>query len=153
MEYPVNKFQTIKTNKQTGFTLLEVMIVIAILGMIAGLVVPNLMGQSDEAKLQSTAIEIRNLESTLDMYKLKGGMYPTTEQGLEALVNMPEMEPVPRNYPQNGYLKKVPVDKWGNEYQLVSPGEMAQYDLFSMGPDGVAGTDDDIGNWNADEYL
>lgn len=153
MEYPVKKFQKTNANKQTGFTLLEVMIVIAILGMIAGLVVPNLMGQSDEAKLQSTAIEIRNLESTLDMYKLKGGTYPTTEQGLEALVTKPEMEPIPRNYPVNGYLKKVPVDKWGNEYQLVSPGEMGQYDLFSMGPDGEAGTEDDIGNWNADEYL
>lgn len=143
----------IQTSKQAGFTLLEVMIVIAILGMIVGLVVPNLMGQSDEAKLQSTAIEIRNLESTLDMYKLKGGMYPTTEQGLEALVTKPTSEPIPRNYPEGGYLKKVPVDKWGNEYMLVSPGEMGKYDLFSMGPDGMAGTEDDIGNWNADEYL
>lgn len=149
----MRKFQSNQNKAQRGFTLLEVMIVIAILGMIAGLVVPNLMGQTDDAKIQSTAIEIRNLESTLDMYKLKGGMYPTTEQGLEALVNRPEIEPVPRNYPDAGYLKKVPVDKWGNEYQLVSPGEMGVYDLFSMGPDGEAGTEDDIGNWNADEFL
>ena len=136
-----------------GFTLLEVMIVIAILGMIAGMVVPNLMGSGDDAKIQSTAIEIRTLESTLDMYKLKAGNYPTTEQGLEALVSMPEIEPVPRNYPEDGFLDKVPVDKWGNEYQLISPGEMGKFDLFSMGPDGEAGTEDDIGNWNADEYL
>lgn len=142
-----------KHNKQNGFTLLEVMIVIAILGMIAGMVVPNLMGSTDDAKIQSTAIEIRNLESTLDMYKLKAGQYPTTEQGMEALVTMPEMEPLPRNYPEDGFLKKVPVDKWGNEYQLISPGELGKYDLFSMGPDGEAGTDDDIGNWNADEFL
>ena len=113
----MRKFQSNQNKAQRGFTLLEVMIVIAILGMIAGLVVPNLMGQTDDAKIQSTAIEIRNLESTLDMYKLKGGMYPTTEQGLEALVNRPEIEPIPRNYPDAGYLKKVPVDKWGNEYQ------------------------------------
>ena len=139
--------------KQKGFTLLEVMIVIAILGMIAGMVVPNLMGSGDDAKIQSTAIEIRTLESTLDMYKLKAGNYPTTEQGLEALVSMPEIEPVPRNYPEDGFLDKVPVDKWGNEYQLISPGEMGKFDLFSMGPDGEAGTEDDIGNWNADEYL
>ncbi|QTH62875.1 type II secretion system major pseudopilin GspG [Psychrosphaera ytuae] len=149
----MKKYQSSQKVTQRGFTLLEVMIVIAILGMIAGLVVPNLMGQTDDAKIQSTAIEIRNLESTLDMYKLKGGMYPTTEQGLEALVTRPEIEPIPRNYPEQGYLKKVPVDKWGNEYQLVSPGEMGVYDLFSMGPDGEAGTEDDIGNWNADEYL
>jgi general secretion pathway protein G len=139
--------------KHAGFTLLEVMIVIAILGMIAGMVVPNLMGSTDDAKIQSTAIEIRNLESALDMYKLKAGQYPTTEQGMEALVTMPDIEPVPRNYPEDGFLKKVPVDKWGNEYQLISPGEMGKYDLFSMGPDGEAGTDDDIGNWNADEFL
>ena len=149
----MKKYQSSQKVTQRGFTLLEVMIVIAILGMIAGLVVPNLMGQTDDAKIQSTAIEIRNLESTLDMYKLKGGMYPTTEQGLEALVTRPEIEPIPRNYPEQGYLKKVPVDKWGNEYQLVSPGEMGVYDLFSMGPDGQAGTEDDIGNWNADESL
>lgn len=139
--------------KQKGFTLLEVMIVIAILGMIAGMVVPNLMGSTDDAQIKATAIEIRNIESTLDMYKLKAGMYPTTEQGLEALVSMPDIEPIPRNYPEEGFFDKVPVDKWGNEYQLISPGEMGKFDLFSMGPDGEAGTDDDIGNWNADEYL
>lgn len=139
--------------KQKGFTILEVLIVIAIIGMMVGLVVPNLMGQSDSAKIQSTAIEIKNLESVLDMYKLKGGQYPTTEQGLEALVSMPDIEPIPRNYPAEGYLDRVPVDKWGNEYQLISPGETGQYDLFSMGPDGQAGTDDDIGNWNAQDYL
>ncbi len=142
-----------RQQKQKGFTLLEVLIVIAILGMLAGMVVPNLMGNQDSAKLQATAIEITSIEQTLDLYALKAGQYPTTEQGLEALVTMPEIEPVPRNYPEGGYLKKVPVDKWGNEYQLVSPGEMGKYDLFSMGPDGEAGTEDDIGNWNADEYL
>lgn len=142
-----------RQQKQKGFTLLEVLIVIAILGMLAGMVVPSLMGEQDSAKLQATAIEVRSIEQTLDLYKLKAGQYPTTEQGLEALVTMPEIEPVPRNYPEDGFLKKVPVDKWGNEYQLVSPGEMGKYDLFSMGPDGEAGTEDDIGNWNADEYL
>lgn len=140
-----------KSNR--GFTILEVMIVIAILGMMATLVVGNLMDNSDEAKVQSTAIEIKNLESLLDMYKLKAGKYPTTEQGLEALVSIPEIEPVPRRYPENGFLDKLPNDKWGNPYQLVSPGEMGKYDLFSMGPDGIAGTEDDIGNWNADEFL
>jgi general secretion pathway protein G len=139
--------------KQKGFTILEVLIVIAIIGMMVGLVVPNLMGQSDQAKIQSTAIEIKNLQSVLDMYKLKAGQYPTTEQGLEALVNAPEIDPVPRNYPVEGFIPRVPVDKWGNEYQLISPGETGQYDLFSMGPDGQAGTEDDIGNWNVQDFL
>lgn len=139
--------------KNKGFTLLEIMIVIAILGMMATLVVPNLMGQTDEAKIKSTAIDIQSVAKTLDLYYLKAGNYPTTEQGLEALVSMPEIEPVPRNYPEAGFLPKVPEDQWGNELQLVSPGEIGKYDLFSMGPDGEAGTEDDIGNWNADEYL
>lgn len=140
-----------KTNK--GFTLLEVMIVLAILGMIIGMVSTNLLSNSDSAKLQSTAIEIKNLQSVLDMYKLKAGNYPTTEQGLEALVSMPEIEPLPRNYPEDGFIERVPEDKWGNLYILVSPGEMGKYDLYSMGPDGQEGTEDDIGNWNAQDYL
>jgi general secretion pathway protein G len=148
----------VKNNKkfnttQKGFTILEVMIVIAILGMMATLVVGNLMDSADDAKVQSTAIEIKNLESILDLYKLKAGQYPTTEQGLEALVTMPEIEPIPRNYPQNGFLSELPQDKWGNDYQLVNPGEMGVYDLFSVGPDGEAGTEDDIGNWNVKDFL
>ena len=138
---------------QKGFTILEVMIVIAILGMMATLVVGNLMDSSDEAKVKSTAIEIKNLESILDLYKLKAGQYPSTEQGLEALVSAPEIEPVPRNYPANGFLDELPQDKWGNDYQLVNPGEIGRYDLFSVGPDGEAGTEDDIGNWNAKDFL
>ncbi|NVK23658.1 MAG: type II secretion system major pseudopilin GspG [Gammaproteobacteria bacterium] len=140
-----------KNNK--GFTLLEVMIVLAILGMIIGMVSTNLIGSSDDAKIQSTAIEIRNLESVLDMYKLKAGNYPTTEQGLEALVSAPEIEPIPRNYPAEGFLDRLPEDKWGNPYILVSPGETGKYDLYSMGPDGQEGTEDDIGNWNAQDFL
>jgi general secretion pathway protein G len=138
---------------QKGFTILEVMIVIAILGMMASLVVGNLMDRAEEAKVQSTAIEIKNLESILDLYKLKAGQYPTTEQGLEALVSAPEIEPVPRNYPQNGFLDELPQDKWGNDYQLINPGEMGKFDLFSVGPDGEAGTEDDIGNWNVKDFL
>jgi general secretion pathway protein G len=148
MEFTVNR---IKKNK--GFTLLEVMIVLAILGMIIGMVSSNLLGSSDSAKVQSTAIEIRNLESVLDMYKLKAGNYPTTEQGLEALVSSPEIEPIPRNYPEEGFLDRLPEDKWGNPYILVSPGETGKYDLYSMGPDGQEGTEDDIGNWNAQDFL
>lgn len=141
----------IKKNK--GFTLLEVMIVLAILGMIIGMVSSNLIGSSDDAKIQSTAIEIRNLESVLDMYKLKAGSYPTTEQGLEALVSAPEIEPIPRNYPEEGFIDRLPEDKWGNTYILISPGETGKYDLYSMGPDGQEGTEDDIGNWNAQDFL
>jgi len=136
--------------KQNGFSLLEVMVVLVIIGLILGMVVPNLMGNKDTADKQKVAVDIQQLENALDMYKLQQGYYPTTDQGLEALVTAPNSEPLPRNYPQGGYIKRLPDDPWGSPYQLVSPGEMGTVDIFSTGPDRTAGTDDDIGNWNMD---
>ncbi|GLP95922.1 type II secretion system major pseudopilin GspG [Paraferrimonas sedimenticola] len=137
--------------KQRGFTLLEVMVVIVILGILASLVVPNLMGNKEQADRQKAVSDIVALESALDMYKLNNNRYPTTEQGLDALVNKPNISPEPRNYPDGGFIKRLPTDPWGNEYLLISPGENGRVDVFSMGPDMEPGTEDDIGNWNLNE--
>lgn len=139
-------------HKQQGFSLLEVMIVLVIIGIIASMVVPNLMGSQDTAREQKAVIDIGSLESALAMYRSQNYDYPTTEQGLEALVEETDIEPVPRRFQQGGYLKRLPQDPWGNDYQLLNPGENGQMDIFSMGPDGEAGTEDDIGNWNLGDY-
>ena len=139
------------TQRQRGFTLLEIMVVIVILGILASLVVPNLMGNKEQADRQKAVSDIVALENALDMYKLDNSRYPTTEQGLEALVTKPQGDPAPRNYKDDGYIKRLPQDPWGNNYQLMSPGEHGKIDVFSLGLDGEAGTDDDIGNWNMDQ--
>ncbi|MFD2165441.1 type II secretion system major pseudopilin GspG [Thalassotalea euphylliae] len=138
--------------RQSGFTLLEVMVVIVILGILASMVVPNLMGSQERANVQKAVSDVTALETSLSMYKMDNYNYPTTEQGLEALVNETDIEPLPRRFPEEGYIKRLPNDPWGNEYQLLNPGENGKIDIFSMGPDGEAGTDDDIGNWNLTDY-
>ncbi|MFT5235339.1 MAG: general secretion pathway protein G [Shewanella sp.] len=139
-------------NKQQGFTLLEVMVVIVILGILASMVVPNLMGNKDKADIQKAVSDIVALENSLDMYKLDNSIYPTTEQGLEALTQKPTGSPEPRNYREDGYVKRLPQDPWRNDYLLLSPGENGKLDVFSVGPDGQAGTEDDIGNWNLQSF-
>ena len=124
------------TQRQRGFTLLEIMVVIVILGILASLVVPNLMGNKEQADRQKAVSDIVALENALDMYKLDNSRYPTTEQGLEALVSKPQGEPEPRNYKSDGYIKRLPQDPWGGAYQLMSPGEHGKIDVFSMGLDG-----------------
>jgi general secretion pathway protein G len=145
--------QPVKTkNKQSGFTLLEVMVVIVIIGLIGGMVVPNLMDNMDKAELKKAVSDVSALETSLTMYKMDNYKYPNTEQGLEALVEETDIEPLPRRFPNGGYVKRLPTDPWGNEYQLLNPGENGDIDIFSMGPDGEAGTEDDIGNWNLGDY-
>jgi general secretion pathway protein G len=146
------KMQFRRYKKQSGFSLLEVMVVLVIIGIIASMIVPNLMGSQDTAREQKAVIDIGSLETALGMYRSQNYNYPTTEQGLEALVEQTEIEPVPRRFPEGGYIKRLPQDPWGNEYQLLNPGEHGKMDIFSMGPDGEADTDDDIGNWNLGEY-
>lgn len=136
--------------KSAGFTLLEVMVVIVILGLLASFVVPNLMGNQEEAARQKVVVDIQQLENALDMYRLRNSFYPTTEQGLQALVTAATSQPVPRVFPEDGFIRRLPKDPWGEDYILVSPGQMGRIDVFSKGPDRVAGTDDDIGNWNLD---
>ncbi len=139
--------------QQRGFSLIEVMVVILIIGIMTAIVAPNILGNQETAKLKKAAVDIQQLENALEMYKLRNSVFPTTEQGLEALVSLPSLEPVPRNYPAEGFIKRLPQDPWGNDYQLLSPGEMGIIDIFSNGPDQLPGTDDDIGNWNLNEFL
>ena len=136
-----------------GFTLIEIMVVIVILALLAALVGPKIMGRTDDAKIQTTKTQIRNLESALKLYKLDNGVYPTTEQGLNSLVTKPTVGVIPNNYKEGGYLesKNVPKDGWGNDYLYVSPGDHGDYDLYSYGADGVKGGDGknaDINSWD-----
>jgi general secretion pathway protein G len=139
--------------KTKGFSLIEVMVVILIIGIMTAIVAPNIIGNQEEAQLKKAAIDIQNLESALQMYKLRNNVFPTTEQGLEALVEEPTIEPIPRNFPVGGFIARLPNDPWDNPYNLISPGELGLVDIFSNGPDGEPGTDDDIGNWNINDYL
>ncbi len=137
--------------KEKGFTLLELMVVIVILGILASLVVPNVIGNKEKADRQKAVSDISALEQALDMYKLDNSVYPSTDQGLQALVSKPSGSPEPRNYRSGGYIKRLPQDPWGYDYQYLNPGEHGKVDVFSLGSDGQEGGEDtatDIGNWN-----
>ena len=136
-----------KVKKHSGFTLIEIMVVVVIIGLLSALVGPRLIGQSEDAKKKTTAAQISQLEQVLGLYHLDNGFYPTTNQGLEALVKEPTMPPEPLNYKKGGYMKKVPKDAWGREFIYVCPGEHSDFDISSYGPDGQEGGDDDILNW------
>ena len=138
-------------NRQNGFTLIEIMVVVVILGILAGIVVPRLLDEPEKARRTKAATQIRSFEEALGMFKLDNGFYPTTQQGLEALVNKPASGRIPKKYKAGGYLKKVPLDPWEQPYIYLSPGAHGDFDLFSYGPDGEAGgegDDADIANWD-----
>jgi general secretion pathway protein G len=138
--------------KSQGFSLLELMVVIVIIGILAGMIVPNIMGSQERANVQKAVSDINALEGSLSLYKMDNYDYPTTEQGLEALVEQTDIEPEPRRFPEGGYIKRLPQDPWGNDYVLLNPGEQGRFDVFSAGPDREAGTEDDIGNWNLGDF-
>ncbi|HKZ72228.1 MAG TPA: type II secretion system major pseudopilin GspG [Nitrospirota bacterium] len=134
-----------------GFTLIEIMVVLIIIGLLAGIVVPKLMGRTEEAKRIKTAVQIKNLQSALDLYKLDSGVYPSTDQGLQALVEKPAVGEIPNNWKEGGYIDKIPKDPWGNNYVYISPGVHGDYDLYSYGADGEEGGEGrnaDIQSWN-----
>ncbi|MEE1895490.1 type II secretion system major pseudopilin GspG [Pseudomonas otitidis] len=136
---------------QRGFTLIEIMVVVVILGILAALVVPQVMNRPDQAKITVAKGDIKAVGAALDMYKLDNFAYPSTQQGLEALVKKPSGNPQPKNWNKDGYLKRLPVDPWGNPYQYLAPGTKGSYDLYSFGADGKEGgtdADADIGNWD-----
>lgn len=137
-----------RKHPQSGFTLLEIMVVIVILGVLASLTIPSLMGNKDRADSQKAVSDLVTLENALDMYKLDNNRYPTTAQGLNALITKPTLAPVPRSYRVEGYIRRLPADPWGSPYQLTSPGEHGVVDIYSVGPDGLPQTDDDINNWD-----
>ena len=144
------------TIKQThsairGFTLIEVMVVIVILGVLAALIVPKVMSRPDEARVAAARQDIGSIIQALKLYKLDNMRYPTTEQGLVALVKKPTGEPVPPNWKGNGYLEKLPKDPWGNPFQYLQPGTHGEIDVISLGADGAPGgegSDADIGSWD-----
>lgn len=137
---------------QKGFTLIEIMVVVIIIGVLAALVVPQFSGRTERARIAAAKTQIDSLFSTaLDMYEADNGSYPSNDQGLQALRVQPTTEPVPKNW-KGPYLKKdVPLDPWGNVYVYAYPGthNTSGYDLYSYGPDGQDGTDDDISNWTS----
>jgi general secretion pathway protein G len=134
-----------------GFTLLEVMVVMVILGLLAALVAPKILGRTDEARVVAARHDIASLVQALKMYRLDNLRYPASEQGLQALVARPATAPVPPNWRAGGYIERLPRDPWGNPYQYLYPGTRGEIDVFSFGPDGVAGgegNDADIGSWS-----
>ncbi len=138
--------------KEDGFTLIELMVVVIILGILAGLVVPRIMERPGQAKQTKAKIQIESLETALKLYKLDNGRYPDTEQGIEALVQMPETGIVPKNWREGGYLEKgrIPQDPWGNAFVYLSPGAHGEYDIICYGADGVPGGESenkDINSW------
>ena len=135
-----------------GFTLIELMVVIVILGILAGLIIPRIMGRPEEAKQLKAKMQIESIETALKLYKLDNGIYPDTEQGLQALVEKPDTGTSPKKWRTGGYLEKgkVPKDPWGNDFIYLSPGAHGDYDLISYGADGVQGGEDknkDIESW------
>lgn len=133
-----------------GFTLIEVMVVIVILGILAALVVPKIMGRPDEARAVAAQQDIASLMQALKLYRLDNRRYPSSEQGLAALVEKPQLAPVPEGWKAGGYVERLPRDPWGQPYQFLNPGLRGEIDVFSFGADGVAGgegADADIGNW------
>jgi len=142
--------RTLRGNR--GFSLIELMVVVIILGILAMYIGPKLMGRTEQAKEVQTRVQIEGLETALKLYKLDNGVYPTTEQGLQALVEEPDVENVSQNWRKGGYLEKgkVPKDPWGNEFIYLAPGIQGDYDITSYGADGVPGGEDenkDINSW------
>jgi len=135
---------------RSGFTLIEIMVVIIILGILVGLIVPRLMEKPEKARVVKAQMQIESISAALKEYKLDSGDYPTTEQGLEALVEKPSIGKIPKKYPDKGYLPKIPKDPWGNDYVYISPGEHGDFDLISYGADGEEGGEGknaDVQSW------
>jgi general secretion pathway protein G len=134
-----------------GFTLIEIMVVVIIIGLLAAVVVPQFLGRVDDARISRAKSDIQGIETALTMFRLDNFKYPTSEQGLAALVQQPT-DPTIRNWRQGGYLRKLNKDPWGNDYQYVSPGTRGgEFDLYSLGADGQPGGEGvnaDVGNWN-----
>jgi general secretion pathway protein G len=141
----------LKQKQLRGFTLIEVMVVVAILGILAAIVVPKIMGRPDDARIVAAKQDIGAIMQSLKLYRLDNATYPSTEQGLQALIAKPGSQPIPLNWKSGGYLDKIPKDPWGHEYQMLSPGVHGEIDVFSYGADGQQGGEGnnaDIGSWN-----
>ena len=139
-----------RLSDQRGFTLIEILVVVVILGILAGIVVTRLLGEPEKARRTKAQVQIRNFEEALASFKLDNSFFQTTEQGLQALVEKPRTGRIPAHYRDKGYIKKIPVDPWNNPYIYLSPGIHDDYDIISYGPDGASGGDGedaDINSW------
>lgn len=139
---------------QRGFSLIEILVVLVIMGLLISVVAPTVLNSADDARIQKARADFKAIETALKIYRLDNYLYPSTEQGLIALVEPSSLEPEPRNFKSGGYLSEVPVDPWGREYLYLSPGENGEVDIYSLGADGLPGGDGqntDIGNWNSSE--
>jgi general secretion pathway protein G len=134
--------------RHAGFTLVEVMVVVVILGILAAIIVPKIMSRPEQARIVKAKQDILAIQSALDLYKLDNSFYPSTDQGLQALVTKPSNSPAPQNWKSDGYLQKVPSDPWGESYQYMNENEKLR--IFSYGPKGKEGGSE-IGNWNMDD--
>jgi general secretion pathway protein G len=141
-------------SRSGGFSLVEILVVLVIMGLLISVVAPTVLNRADEARVQKVQADFKAIETALKIYRLDNYVYPTTEQGLEALVEPSSLEPEPRNFKKGGYLAEVPLDPWGRPYLYLSPGENGEVDLYSLGADGLSGGEDqnaDIGNWKTAE--
>lgn len=135
--------------QQSGFTLLEMMIVLVILGFLIGMIAPNLLSRADEAKVTVSKAQLRDVVTALNLYKLDNNHYPSTSQGLNALIEKPSGFPEAKNWKRGGYLPKKPMDAWGNDYVYISPGSKGDFDLISLGSDGAEGGEGDAADLSA----
>ena len=139
--------------KQRGFSLVEILVVLVILGLLVSVVAPSVLNRAGEARVQKVYADFANIKTALKLYRLDNYAYPSTDQGLEALVAASDIAPEPRNFKVEGYLDRLPTDPWGRPYLYLSPGEHGAFDLYSLGADGLVGGEDqnlDLGNWDAD---
>ncbi len=137
-----------------GFSLVEILVVLVIMGLLISVVAPTVLNQADDARIQKAQADFKSIETALKLYRLDNYVYPSTEQGLEALVEPSTMAPEPRNFKEGGYLSAVPQDPWGRPYLYMSPGDHGEVDLYSLGADGLSGGEGqnaDIGNWKREE--
>ena len=136
--------------KQNGFSLIEILVVLVIMGLLISVVAPTVLNSADDARVQKVQADFKAIETALKIYRLDNYVYPTTEQGLQALVEKSTLDPEPRNFKDGGYLQELPLDPWGRAYLYLSPGENGEIDIYSLGADGLSGGEDqnaDIGNW------
>ena len=148
---PAKARQPPALRREGGFTLIEIMVVIVIIGILGALVVPSIIGRADEARVTAAETDLKAISNALDLYRLDNFNYPSTDQGLEALVSKPSGQPEAPNWNPDGYLKKLPTDPWGREYLYISPGIHGPFDLYSLGADGKEGGSDsaaDLLNWD-----
>jgi len=148
--FPLSQRLSLTKTLQRGFTLIEIMVVVVIMGILAALVVPKLMGRTDDARILAARQDVATIMQALKLYKLDNQRYPTTGQGLQALISKPTAGPAANGWKSGGYLDKLPKDPWGNTYQFLSPGVKGEIDVFSLGADGQpggVGNDADIGSW------